>query len=152
MKWLLLPAASSRTPLASAARESDNAIGVEVSIPIARARCCVTINLGISELHNIENSRSLWSSSPSTGKSDQVFAGRVDTNRPSRLQFAQGTADIEMLSAAKEGGYGWHWRGVHSLDLLFPGAFVEHRKSQIIPLEIRWIFRIEWPIVALILR
>jgi hypothetical protein len=24
-----------------------------------------------------------------------------------------------------------------------PGAFVEHRKSQIIPLEIRWIFRIE---------
>src|SRR6476659_9257239 len=32
------------------------------------------------------------------------------------------------------------------------GAFVEHRMSWIIPLEIRWIFGIEWPIVAFIAR
>lgn len=36
-------------------------------------------------------------------------------------------------------------------NLLFLGAFVKHRKSQIIPIEIRWIFGIEWSIVALII-
>ncbi len=36
-------------------------------------------------------------------QSNQVFAGRADTNGPSRLQFAQRTADLEMLSAAEYG-------------------------------------------------
>jgi hypothetical protein len=29
---------------------------------------------------------------------------------------------------------------------------VEHQKSRIIPLEIRWIFGIEWPIVSIDIR
>ena len=42
--------------------------------------------------------------------------------------------------------------GDHLRDFLLLDAFVEHRKSKIIPSEIRWIFRIKWPIVALITR
>jgi diaminohydroxyphosphoribosylaminopyrimidine deaminase / 5-amino-6-(5-phosphoribosylamino)uracil reductase len=41
-------------------------------------------------------------------------------------------------------------RGAHSRVTFFTGAFVEHRESRNIPLEIRWIFAAEWSIVALI--
>jgi hypothetical protein len=63
------------------------------------------------------------------GQSEQNLARGVNTNRPSRLQFAQGAADAEVLLVAKQGRVCRRVRGVHSGGLLLLGAFVEHRKS-----------------------
>ena len=70
-------AARARISLVRAPRESDNAIGVDASIPMARARCCVTISSGAFGLHSSTNSCSRWSSRLSTGKANNTSPGAL---------------------------------------------------------------------------
>ena len=63
------------------------------------------------------------------GQSEQYLTRGVNTNRPSRLQFAQSAANAEVFLVAKQGGGCRRVRGVHLQDFLLLGAFVEHRKS-----------------------
>ena len=63
------------------------------------------------------------------GQSEQYLTRGVNTNRPSRLQFAQGAADAEVFLVAKQGRVCRSVRGVHLRGLLLLGAFVEHRRS-----------------------
>jgi hypothetical protein len=60
---------------APVASESSNVIGADASMPIARARCCVTIRLGALGLHSTANSCSRWLSRPSTGKANRTSPG-----------------------------------------------------------------------------
>ena len=59
--------------VASIARGSDKAIGADVSIPSARARCWVTTSFGAAGAHSASNSRSLLSSSSFDGECNQAF-------------------------------------------------------------------------------
>ncbi len=56
---------------------SGNAIGVDASIPIALARCWVTISSGAFGLHSSTNSCSRWSSRPSTGRANSTSPGAL---------------------------------------------------------------------------
>ena len=118
--------------LASVLAESGNAMGADASIPMARARCWVNINSSAFGLHNRKFVQPLIVKALHR-QSEQGLAGRVDPDRPPCVQFAQGAADGEVFSAAEQGGACMRMRGVHLQDLPIPGAFVEHRKSQIIP-------------------
>jgi hypothetical protein len=46
-------------------------------------------------------------------QSEQGLTGRIDPNRPPRVEFAQGTADREIFLAAEQGGVRIRIRGVH---------------------------------------
>jgi hypothetical protein len=63
------------------------------------------------------------------GQSEQYLSRGVNTNRPSRLQFAQSAANAEVFLVAKQGRVCRRVGGVHLQDFLLLGAFVEHRKS-----------------------
>ena len=78
-EWLLVSpsAARAKISLVRASAESGSAIGVDDSIPMARARCCVTISSGAFGPHSAANSRSLWSSRPSTGKTNNTSPGAL---------------------------------------------------------------------------
>ena len=95
---------------------------------MARARCCVTISSGAFGPHSPK-----FVQPPVVkalhGQSEQYLARGVNTNRPSRLQFAQSAANAEVFLVAKQGRVCRRVRGVHLQDFLLLGAFVEHRKS-----------------------
>src|SRR5947208_16439266 len=63
------------------------------------------------------------------GQSEQYLARGVNTNRPSRLQFAQSATNAEVFLVAEQGRVCRRVRGVQLRDFLLLGAFVEHRKS-----------------------
>ena len=70
-------AARAKISLVRASPESGNAIGVDASIPMARARCCVTIRSGAFGPHSSTNSCSRRSSRPSTGKANNTSPGAL---------------------------------------------------------------------------
>src|SRR5437764_11494771 len=99
----LLSASTARAKisLVQTSRESGGAIGVDASIPMARARCCVTISSGAFGLHCATNHAAVGRQGPPR-QSEQYLVWGVNTN-PSPLQFAQGAADAEVSLVAKQG-------------------------------------------------
>ncbi len=57
--------------------ESVNAIGVDASIPMAVARCCVTTSFGALGLHSTANSCNRWLSRLSTGNANSTSPGAL---------------------------------------------------------------------------
>ena len=130
--------------------ESVNAIGVDASIPIAVARCCVTTSFGAFGLHSIANSCSRWSSRPSTGKANSTSPGavtRIGLRACSSLT-ARLTLRYSLLPNRAE--FAGDGAALITRETFFYRRVRGTPKVRIIPLEIRWIFGIEWPIVAFI--
>ena len=127
-------------PFAAIVPGSDSAIGVEVSMPSARARCWVTISFGMTGLHSIANSRSLSIVETFHRQGKQAFVSVLtrtglracNSLRPrltSRCSLLPNMADSAGLDATLIRGTFFSWARSWNTE-----------SRQIIPLEIRWIF------------
>ena len=127
-------------------------MGVDASVPMARARCCVTISPGAFRPHAPRNSCSLRSSRPSTGKANNITPGALTRIGLRACSSAKARLTLRCSSLPNRAEFAGECAAFIYRTFFYWARSWNTESPEFIPLEIRWISRIDWPIVSLITR